>query len=159
VAEAVRSSRGELVLISDADFSAPIEELPKLERAIAAGADVAFGSRAARGAREINRSPVRHEMGRAFNHVVRSLLLPGITDTQCGFKLFRGDIARELFSGLRIEGFAFDVEVLYRARCAGYRIEEVPVRWFDSRPTRVSAMRDSASMLRDVLWLRFRGDR
>jgi dolichyl-phosphate beta-glucosyltransferase len=158
VAEAVRVTRGALVLISDADFSAPIDELPKLERAIELGADVAFGSRAWKGVREVDQPLLRRGMGRVFNQLVRTLLLPGVADSQCGFKLFRGQVARELFSRLRIDGFAFDVEVLYRARRAGYRITEVPVRWLDSRPTRVSAVRDSVTMLRDVVRLRLSSD-
>lgn len=156
VAEGVRSSLGELVLISDVDFSAPIDELPKLERAIAEGADVAIGSRAARGAREVDQPFHRRLMGKTFNLMVQSLLLPGIWDTQCGFKLLRGEVARELFASLRTEGFAYDVELLYMARRGGYRVCEVPVRWINSDTTRVSAVRDPARMLRDVLSIRFR---
>ena len=157
VAEGVCVSRGELVLISDVDFSAPLEELPKLERAIAEGADVAIGSRAARGAREVDQPLHRRLMGKTFNLVVQMLLLPGIWDTQCGFKLFRGEVAHELCAGLRTDGFAYDVELLYLARRAGYRICEIPVRWVNSDTTRVSALRDPASMLRDVVNIRFRG--
>jgi dolichyl-phosphate beta-glucosyltransferase len=155
VAEGVRSSRGDLVLVSDVDFSAPIEELTKLEDAIVRGADVAIGSRAKRGARELDQPLHRRLMGKTFNLVVQSLLLPGIWDTQCGFKLMRGDVARELATGLRIEGFAYDVELLYLAHLYGYRISEIPVRWINSDTTRVSPLRDSSRMLRDILKIRF----
>jgi dolichyl-phosphate beta-glucosyltransferase len=156
VAEGIRCSSGDLVLLSDVDFSAPIEELPRLEEAILLGADVAIGSRAKRGAREVLQPLHRRLMGKSFNLIVQSLLLPGIWDTQCGFKLLRGPVARELAAALRIEGFAYDVELLYLAKLAGYSITEVPVRWVNSDTSRVSALRDSRRMLRDVLRLRFR---
>jgi dolichyl-phosphate beta-glucosyltransferase len=156
LAEGVQASRGELVLVSDADFSAPIDELSRLEDAIAGGADVAFGSRAAPGAREVEQPLHRRAMGKAFNRMVQVLLLPGIWDTQCGFKLFRGSVARELFAELETDGFAFDVEILHRARRAGYRIREVPVRWINSGASTVSPVKDSAEMLRDLLRIRFR---
>lgn len=154
VAEGVARSRGGLVLISDADFSAPIEEMPKLEAAIAAGADVAIGSRAKRGAREVDQPLHRRLMGKSFNLLVQGLLLPGIWDTQCGFKLFRGEVARELFGRLRTDGFAYDVEILVLARRSGYRISEVPVRWINSSTTRVQTVRHSREMLSDVLQIR-----
>lgn len=157
VAEGVARSRGELVLISDADLSTPIEELPRLEQAIVAGADIAIGSRAKRGAREVDQPLHRRLMGKGFNLFVQGLLLPGIWDTQCGFKLFRGEVARELFGQLSTDGFAYDVEVLFRARRAGYRIKEVPVRWINSTKTSVHAVRHSREMLRDVLRIRFSG--
>jgi glycosyltransferase involved in cell wall biosynthesis len=155
LAEGVRASRGELVLISDADFSAPIEELPKLEAAVAAGAAVAIGSRARRGAREVDQPLHRRAMGKGFNLLVQALVLPGLWDTQCGFKLFRGEVARDLFGRLSVEGFAFDVEVLYLARRSGWEVSEVPVRWINSTTTRVQAVRHSREMLMDVLRIRF----
>lgn len=157
LAEGIARSRGELLLISDADFSAPIEELPKLEQAIAAGADIAIGSRAKRGAREVDQPLHRRLMGKGFNLFVQGILLPGIWDTQCGFKLFRGDVARGLFEHLSTDGFAYDVEILFLARRSGYRIKEVPVRWINSTRTSVHAVRHSREMLRDVLRIRFSG--
>jgi dolichyl-phosphate beta-glucosyltransferase len=153
--EGVRASRGDLVLISDADFSAPIDELPKLEAAIEAGAAVAIGSRAKRGAREVDQPLHRRAMGKGFNLLVQALLLPGLWDTQCGFKLFRGQVARELFGRLNTDGFAFDVEVLYLARRSGWEVSEVPVRWINSATTRVQAVRHSREMLIDVLRIRW----
>jgi dolichyl-phosphate beta-glucosyltransferase len=93
-------------------------------------------------------------MGRAFNVLVRVVLGERFRDTQCGFKLFRGADARRLFADLRVDGFAFDVEILLRARRAGLGVVEVPVRWQNSDATRVSPLRHSAQMLRDLLRLR-----
>jgi dolichyl-phosphate beta-glucosyltransferase len=154
LAEGVARSRGRLVLVSDADFSAPIEELPKLEAAMAGGVDIAIGSRAKRGAREVDQPLHRRVMGKGFNLMVQALLLPGLWDTQCGFKLFRGAVARDLFGRLRTDGFAFDVEVLYRARRSGWTVIEVPVRWKNSATTRVQAVRHSREMLTDLLRIR-----
>jgi dolichyl-phosphate beta-glucosyltransferase len=153
-AEGVAVTSGDLVLVSDADFSAPIGELPRLEAAIEAGADVAIGSRAKRGAREVDQPVHRRLMGKGFNLVVQALLLPGLWDTQCGFKLFRGPVARDLFGRLRTDGFAYDVEVLYEARRSGREVTEVPVRWINSDTTRVQALRHSRQMLADVLRIR-----
>jgi len=154
LAEGVAVSRGRLVLISDADFSAPIDELPKLEAAIDAGADIAIGSRAKHGAREVDQPLHRRAMGKVFNLLVQALLLPGIWDTQCGFKLLRGDVARELFARLRVDGFAFDVEMLYLARRSGRVVREIPVRWRNSPTTRVQAVRHSREMVMDLLRIR-----
>lgn len=156
IAEGVRASRGSLVLISDTDFSAPITELPKLEAAIGAGFDLAIGSRAKRGAQvEVAQPLHRVLMGKTFNLIVQAVILPGLWDTQCGFKLFRGDLAREVFGELRIDGFAFDVEAIHRVRRRGLRIAEVPVRWINSEPTKVLAVRHSARMFLDVFRIRF----
>ncbi|MGH7860602.1 MAG: dolichyl-phosphate beta-glucosyltransferase [Candidatus Dormibacteraceae bacterium] len=154
IALGVAHSRGRSVLLSDADFSTPIEELGQLEAALAGGADIAIGSRAKKGAREIDQPAYRVLMGKSFNLLVQALVLPGVWDTQCGFKLFRGDVARLLFGQLQIDGFAYDVEILWRARQSGYRIEEVPVRWLNSDSSRVATIRHSSQMLRDVVRLR-----
>ena len=157
LAEGVQVSRGETVLVTDADLSTPIDELPKLEAALAKGAGVAIGSRAVRGSRvELAQPLYRVLMGKAFNLIVQAVLLPGIWDTQCGFKLFRGDIARDVFAGLTTDGFGYDPEVLYLAKKKGMRIAEVPVVWRNSAPTKVSAVRSSLDMFRHVLRVRFR---
>ena len=157
LAEGVQVSRGETVLVTDADLSTPIDELPKLEAALAKGAGVAIGSRAVRGSRVELAQPIyRVLMGKAFNLIVQAVLLPGIWDTQCGFKLFRGDIARDVFAGLTTDGFGYDPEVLYLAKKKGMRIAEVPVVWRNSAPTKVSAVRSSLDMFRHVLRVRFR---
>ena len=155
LASGVAESTGKRVLVSDADLSTPIDELPKLEAALADGAQVAIASRAKRGARiEISQPPHRVLMGKVFNLIVQALLLPGIWDTQCGFKLFEGDLARELFGSLRTDGFAYDVEVLFGARRRQLVIAEIPVRWQHSAPTRVAAFRSSLDMLKDVIRIR-----
>jgi hypothetical protein len=121
---------GELVLFADADGATPIGELTRLEAALAGGADVAIGSRAVHSAETIVRARwYRRMMGRTFHALVRGLTVRGIRDTQCGFKLFRGAVAHDLFSRMRMSGFSFDVEVLLMAQRQGYRIAEVPVNW------------------------------
>ena len=156
IAAGVEASRGSLVLVSDTDFSAPITELPKLEEAIREGADVAIGSRAKRGSQvEVSQPFHRVLMGKTFNLIVQAVVLPGLWDTQCGFKLFRGDVAREIFSELKTDGFAYDVEAIYRARRRGLRVAEIPVRWINSEPTKVLAIRHSTKMFLDVFKIRF----
>jgi dolichyl-phosphate beta-glucosyltransferase len=157
LAEGVRASRGDTVLVTDADLSTPIEELAKLEAAFDAGAGVAIGSRSIKGSRvELSQPIYRVLMGKAFNVLVQIVLLPGIWDTQCGFKLFQGDIARDVFEGLTTDGFGYDPEVLFLAKKKGVRIAEVPVVWRNSAPTKVSAVRSSIDMFRHVLRIRFR---
>jgi dolichyl-phosphate beta-glucosyltransferase len=143
----VLASKGEIVLFTDADLSTPISDAEPLISAIEAGADVAIGSRAIdRGLVEVHQPIYRETMGRVFNLFVQALLLPGLHDTQCGFKAFRGDAGRELFGAMVSRGFEFDPEVLYRARRRGLVIREIPVHWRNSADTRVSALRDSALM-------------
>lgn len=156
VAAGVEASMGALVLFSDADLSTPIEELAKLESALDSGADVAIASRALKASEIVIPQPgTRVLMGKIFNLLVQGCwLVPGIWDTQCGFKLFRGGAGRELFGALRTDGFAFDVEVLHRARRRGLRIAEVPVRWSHSAPTKVR-WRHPLQMFRDLLRIRF----
>ena len=139
VRQGMLQARGAWRLFSDADLSAPIEELPKLWDAVSAGADVAIGSRA------IDRSLIgrhqpglREQAGKFFNLVMRLAVGLDIADTQCGFKLFRADVAREVFSRQRLERFGFDVEVLYIAKLLGYRIAEIPVRWYHAEGSKVS---------------------
>jgi dolichyl-phosphate beta-glucosyltransferase len=157
LAEGVKVSRGTNVLVTDADLSTPIDELPKLEAQLAAGAGVAIASRAIKGSRvELSQPAYRVLMGKAFNLIVQAVLLPGIWDTQCGFKLFRGDIARDVFTGMTTDGFGYDPEVLYLAKKKGVRIAEVPVVWRNSAPTKVMAVRSSLDMFRHVVSVRFR---
>jgi dolichyl-phosphate beta-glucosyltransferase len=155
LAEGVKVSRGEEVLVTDADLSTPIDELEKLEGALAAGAGVAIASRAVKGSRvELSQPFYRVLMGKVFNLIVQLILLPGIWDTQCGFKLFRGDIAREVFPELTTDGFGYDPEVLYLAKQRGVRIAELPVVWRNSAPTKVMAVRSSLDMFRHVVQVR-----
>ena len=131
----VLEAGGEHVLVTDADLSTPIEEVEKL---LAAGAPVAIGSRGLDATLVKERQPLfRVASGKLFNLLVRFLAVSGIRDTQCGFKLFRKDAAREVFSRATVDRFAFDVEALLLARRLGYPIAEVPVLWFNSPDTRV----------------------
>jgi len=130
------AARGRLVLVSDADFSTPLSEWEKLA---GAGTPVAIGSRAVDRSLVMKRQPLaRQTMGRLFNRFVRLLAVPGIGDTQCGFKLFSNRAAREIFSRARVDRFAYDVEALLLARKLGFPIAEVPVVWVNSPETRVS---------------------
>ena len=144
------------VLLSDADLSTPVEEIEKLALA-ATDFTVAIGSRAVHRRLVENPQPwYRDAMGRTFNLMVRALVLGDIRDTQCGFKLFPGNLARALSSVQRLEGFAFDVELLLLARRWGFSIREVGVRWRHVEASRVLPVRHSSQMLRDLalLWLR-----
>jgi dolichyl-phosphate beta-glucosyltransferase len=156
LAEGVAVAKGSEILVTDADLSTPIEELPKLQAELEKGAGVAIASRAVRGSRvEVSQPVYRVLMGKAFNLLVQAVLLPGIWDTQCGFKLFRADVAHEAFAELTTDGFGYDPEVLYRAKKRGVRIAEVPVIWRNSAPTKVSPIKSSLDMFRHVLRIRF----
>jgi glycosyltransferase involved in cell wall biosynthesis len=149
----VLMSSGDRLLLSDADFSTPIEELPRLLGPIESGAcDIAIGSRGLAGSRvEIHQPAWREAMGRCFNRLVRALTGLPFRDTQCGFKVMRRRDVLPLFRAARVERFAWDVEFLYLARKAGLRVAEVPVIWRDARGSKVNAVTDSLSMLVDVL--------
>jgi dolichyl-phosphate beta-glucosyltransferase len=152
----VLASSGTWVLLTDADLSTPIEDLPRLE-AHRDAADLIVGSRAAPDSQVTRHQPLYRElMGKSFNLLLRGLRLTELRDTQCGFKLLAGDAARELFSRLSIERFAFDVELIRMAKLRGLTIREVGVRWHNSHPSRVHPLTDSLRMLRDVLRLRLR---
>lgn len=153
----VLAARGRRVLFSDADLATPIEELGKLAARLDDGYDVAIASRAVAGADiRVHQQAAREFMGRTFNVIVRALLLGGISDTQCGFKLFTRAAAHDLFSRATVDGFAFDVEVLLLAR-GRYRVAEVPVVWRHVEESKVSPGTDAARMLVDVIRLRLRG--
>jgi dolichyl-phosphate beta-glucosyltransferase len=149
------AARGKLRLMTDADLSTPIEELTRLEEALANGHDVAIGSRAVAGARiEIAQPWYRENVGRLYNLLVRCLAVPGIQDTQCGFKLFTAEAAEKVFKMCRLDGFSFDVEALFLARRSGFRLAEVPVTWRNDVASRVTAVRGGLAFV-DVLRLRW----
>jgi glycosyltransferase involved in cell wall biosynthesis len=149
-------ARGDWVLFSDADLSAPIEEFDKLyAAAVRDGAAVAIGSRALdRSLIGVHQSPFREYAGRFFNLLMRVLTTLPFWDTQCGFKLFRADAAREVFRRVQLEGFGFDVEALFIARVHKFKTIEVPVRWNHCDGTKVSMFRDSINMFIDLLRVR-----
>ncbi len=125
------------VVFTDADLSAPIEEVRRLIRAADEGADLAIGSRRFDVTTTVRRTPLRRLMAAVFRLLVKVLVVRGIEDTQCGFKLFRRDAARYVFSRQRLGGWGFDVELLYIARSGGYRIVEEPVSWTESEQSRL----------------------
>ena len=158
VRHGVLEARGEFILFTDADLSAPIEEADKLLAALeSSGADVAVGSRALQ--REligIHQSRFREWGGRFFNLLVRIFTGLRLQDTQCGFKLFRRETTRRAFELQRVEGFGFDPELLFLIQRLGGKIVEVPVRWNNDPATRVHYLRDSLLMILDLLVLRWR---
>ena len=146
------------LLFSDVDLSTPIEEAGKLRGALARGADVAIGSRRlADSDVQVHQPWLRELAGRTFSGVVSLMLLPGIRDSQCGFKAFRRAAARELFGRQRLDGFGFDAEVLWLARRLGYLIAEIPIVWRDDRRSNVRLVRDSGGMLLDLGHIRLNG--
>jgi len=140
-------ARGERILFTDIDLATPFDELAALEAALGAGCDIAVGSRKLAGAEiRVHQPWLRERMGKVFTWLVRTFLTD-VSDATCGFKLFRGDVGRELFAHLRIEDWAFDAELLLLARRRGLRVVEVPVRWEDQPGTKVRLLRDAWSSL------------
>jgi dolichyl-phosphate beta-glucosyltransferase len=157
VRRGMAAARGALRLMADADGATPIEEVKRLSAAIERGADLAVGSRALRDqsvARQVRAH--RQFVGTVFNLIVRALGVWHVTDTQCGFKLLRGEIAAELFPLVRTDGFGFDVELLLLAQRRGYRIVEVPINWIDQPGSRVSVVKEGPRMLAQVVAARLR---
>ena len=155
VRQGMIASRGELVAFTDVDLSAPIGELAKLILAIEAGADVAIGSRALKGSMLGAHQPLYREIGgKALNLFIRVLAVRGIHDTQCGFKLFRGELARRVFPKCIVDGWGFDIEVLRLAKKEGCSVAEIPVRWSHSADSRIHPFRAGLQVLRDILRIR-----
>lgn len=161
----VLRARGRYILYSDADLSAPIEEVEKLLPHLEGRYDVAIGSREGVGAVRYDEPYYRHIMGRVFNTLVRLVALPRFKDTQCGFKAFRKEAAHTLFRGLHLYGdkagdvqgamvTGFDVEVLYLGLKWGYRIKEVPIKWYYSKGANVNPLKDSYRMFKDIAKVR-----
>jgi dolichyl-phosphate beta-glucosyltransferase len=149
-------ARGEMVLFTDADLSAPIEEAEKLLTPLNNGYDVAIGSRAMdRSLISTRQSIFRETAGIIFNKIVRLVLRLPFVDTQCGFKAFRRERCRIIFEQQRIEGFGFDPELLYLARHHGLRAIEIPVRWGHSPATKVNMLGDSLKMFGDIFTIRW----
>lgn len=160
------AGQGDYILFSDADLATPIEELEKLLAYLERGYDVAIGSREGVGAVRHGEPWFRHFIGRVFNLLVRLVAVGDFQDTQCGFKAFRQQAARDIFSSLRLYGedapeikggavTAFDVELLFLALKKGYKVKEVPVVWRYGKHSKVNPLRDSIHMFRDVLAVRW----
>jgi dolichyl-phosphate beta-glucosyltransferase len=143
-------AHGEYRFICDADLSMPIEELPKFLPPTLPDVQVAIGSREAPGAIRYNEPYYRHLGGRAVNLVIRSLILPGLNDTQCGFKCFRADAAEALFHQQTLAGWSFDIEILYLARRMNIPIREIPIQWYFDPESKVNAVRDALRMVGDI---------
>lgn len=151
---------GDYRFMCDADLSMPIEELVKFIPSREHELDIAIASREAKGAVRYNEPEYRHLGGRLINLAVRLLILPGLQDTQCGFKCFRAEVAEEIFPYQSLLGWSFDIEILFVARKRGYRIQEVPIHWYFDPETKLRAVTDAVRMLRDIFlihWNNLRG--
>ena len=149
-------ARGAYRFLCDADLSMPIEMVARFLPPLLTDTDVAIATREGPGAEVIGEPPCRRAIGRAFNLLVRLLLLPGLRDTQCGFKCFRAVAAEDIFPRQSRTGMAFDAEALYIARRRRYRVRQVPIRWYFDPDSRVRMLRDSLQMAKDLLWIRLR---
>ena len=157
VRQGLSAAAGDLILFSDADFSSPIEECLKLQAAVEGGSDIAIGSRGLLESKiEVRQSWARETMGKTFNLILRSLLPITFNDTQCGFKMLRREAAAIVLPRLRVDRFAFDVEMLVIAQRHGLRIAEVPVVWRNALDSKVHPIRSSLEMLDDVFAIRRR---
>ena len=146
---------GEYRFMCDADLSMPIEEVNRfLPPQIDPSCDIVIASREAPGAVRYDEPFYRHWGGRVINFFIRLLVLPGFQDTQCGFKCFRAEVAEDLFRHQTFQGISFDPEVLYIARLRGYKIQEIPVPWYYNGESRIRLVRDTLSLIRDLLTIR-----
>jgi dolichyl-phosphate beta-glucosyltransferase len=147
---------GEYRFYCDVDFSMPVSEINRFIPPLLPVLDIAIASREAPGAVRYNEPAYRHLMGRVFNAMVRWIALPRLQDTQCGFKCFRGAVAEEIFARQTMNGWSFDVEVLFIARRWGYRIVEVPIPWYYNSKSRVRVVQDSWNMAVSLVDMRRR---
>lgn len=148
---------GKYLIFCDADFSMPVEEIAKFVPPALADYDIAIASRELTGSRRIGEPEYRHLMGRIYNFIVRVLAIPRIQDTQCGFKSFRREVAFHLFPLQTIDGWGFDVELLFIALQHGYRIVEVPITWHYFAQSRINPIRSSIEMFIEVFKVRLNG--
>ena len=148
------AARGDYRFICDADLSMPIDELPRFLPPLLPDVDVAIASREVAGSTRHDEPAYRHLIGRAFNFLVRRLTIPEIQDTQCGFKCFRRAVAEDLFRVHQLDGWTFDVEILYIALRRGYRITEIPIPWYYEPGSRVRVLHDSLTMFTDLFRIR-----
>lgn len=156
VRNGMQHARGDICLLTDADLSSPIAESRKLFDAITQGADIAIGSRWLRAELQTERQPLYRQLfGRVFNLLLRVVLGLNFKDTQCGFKAFRREPARQIFALQKIERWGFDPEVLFLARQFGYRVAEVPVSWAHNAGTRLHPFKDGVLMGLEILRIRW----
>ena len=147
----ILDAKGNLILFTDADLSTPIEEFEKLKKAIENGYDIAIGSRGLKDSKIVIPQPFyRRIIGRIFPLLVRLIVIKDFKDTQCGFKLFKKEVAKKIFSQLKTEGFAFDVEVLARGKKENFKIAEVGVLWYNSPESKVSILKSPFKMFLEL---------
>jgi dolichyl-phosphate beta-glucosyltransferase len=149
------AARGEYRFMCDADFSMSVDEINRFLPPALPEVEIAIASREAPGAVRYGEPAYRHFVGRVFNGFIRWLTLPGLHDTQCGFKCFKGDLAEELFQEQTLTGWSFDVEILVVARRRGYSIIELPIPWYFNPESKVNVLRDSVQMALDLLRIRW----
>jgi dolichyl-phosphate beta-glucosyltransferase len=147
-------ARGAYRFMCDADLSMPVNEINRFLPPALTDFDVAIASREAPGAVRYNEPAYRHLGGRAINTLIRTLALPGLQDTQCGFKCFRAEVAENLFKRQSLPGWSFDIEILYIARLSGYQIVEIPILWYFNADSKLNAFRDAWQMGKDILLIR-----
>lgn len=150
VQQGMLAATGEFRFMCDADLSMPVEELVKFLPPALQNFDIAIASREAKESVRYNEPSYRHWGGRGINFLIQTLILPGLNDTQCGFKCFRGEVAEDLFNRQTMGGWSFDIELLYIARLHGYRIVEIPIHWYHFSDSKVNALRDAIRMIKDI---------
>jgi glycosyltransferase involved in cell wall biosynthesis len=143
-------ARGDYRFMCDADLSMPVEEISKFIPPALNDFDIAIASREAQGSVRYNEPRYRHLGGRGINYIIQALILPGLNDTQCGFKCFSAKAVNDIFNLQTLDGWSFDIELLFLARRRNYRVREIPIDWYYHPETKVSALRDALRMIRDI---------
>jgi dolichyl-phosphate beta-glucosyltransferase len=154
VKRGMQEARGQYRFMCDADLSMPISEVSKFLPPTLTGYDLIIASREAPSSIRYNEPAYRHLGGRGINLIIRLLALPGLQDSQCGFKCFTAQAAEDLFQVQTLEGWSFDIELLFVARMRGYRLIEVPINWYYQSESKVHAVRDALRMIRDIFIIR-----
>ena len=159
VQQGMLAAQGEYRFMCDVDFSMPIDEINRFLPPALEGYDIAIASREAPGAVRYGEPFYRHIVGRIYNRLIRTLALPDLQDTQCGFKCFKGAVAEDLFPRQTLPGWSFDVEILFIARLLLYNVIEIPIPWYYNRHSKIKVMGDSLKMGKDILTIRMNARR
>jgi glycosyltransferase involved in cell wall biosynthesis len=154
VRQGMLAAQGEYRFMCDVDLSMPVNEINRFLPPALEGYDIALASREASGAVRHGEPYYRHFVGRIYNGLIRFLALPGLQDTQCGFKCFKSTVAEDLFPRQTLTGWSFDVELLFIARLLGYKVVEMPIHWYYNPHSKISVVRDSFKMGVDLLTIR-----
>jgi len=154
VRQGMLAAQGEYRFMCDVDLSMPVDEINRFLPPALKGYEIAIASREAPGSVRYQEPYYRHFVGRIYNGLIRALALPGLQDTQCGFKCFTGSVAEDLFLRQTLTGWSFDVEVLFIARLLGYKVIEIPIHWYYNPHSKISVVRDSFKMGVDLLTIR-----